>query len=103
MTVSQTPSSNKKQAEKTGLHAGRHPSKHLKPNNTAGEQLGRNVKRRDLLQQMTRRWRNGDVYSPHDLTGYAMSKFRRKRIRPPIDVLDLLGVDPLREYKVRRF
>ena len=49
---------------------------------------------------MTRRWRGGDIYSPHDLTGYAMSKFKRKRDRPSVDVLDMLGIDPLKEYKV---
>ena len=75
-------------------------AKQPKSNNSAAEQMGRNVKRRDLLQQMTRKWRSGDIYSPHDLTGFAMSKFRRKRARPPMDVLDLLGIDPLKEYKV---
>ena len=58
------------------------------------------MKRRDLLQEMTRKWRPGDIYSPHDLTGYAMSKFKKKRIRPPVDVLDMLRIDPLKEYKV---
>lgn len=71
-----------------------------KPNTRPMEQLGRNVKRQDLLQQMTRRWKAGDIYAPHDLTGYAMSKFKKRRTRPPVDVLDMLKIDPFKEYKV---
>ena len=95
----QSPKADTKPKEQRILIAGK-LMKQPKSDNSAIEQLGRNVKRRDLLQQMARKWRNGDIYSPHDLTGFAMSKFRRKRAMPPTDVLDLLEVDPLKEYKV---
>lgn len=102
MAAPQAARFNKKFKEGKVLLAGKLMAKQPKSSNSAVEQLGRNVKRRDLLQQMTRKWRRGDIYSPHDLTGYAMSKFRRKRARPPTDVLDLLGINPLKEYKVSK-
>lgn len=80
--------------------AGKLVKRTKEPNTRPMEQLGRNVKRQDLLQQMTRKWKTGDIYSPHDLTGYAMSKFKKRRTRPPVDVLDMLKIDPLKEYKV---
>ena len=47
-----------------------------------------------------RRWRAGDVYAPHDLSSVAM-KHARHRSGPRADVFDLLGINPLNEYKVR--
>ncbi|KAI9751783.1 MAG: hypothetical protein M1815_000913 [Lichina confinis] len=45
-----------------------------------------------------RRWRAGDVYAPHDLSSVAM-KHARHRSGPRADVFDLLGINPLNEYK----
>jgi small subunit ribosomal protein S18 len=53
----------------------------------------------DLTRQMTRRWKEGDVYAPHDLSSAEMQKWRR-RGRPEHDVFDLLGLNPIEEYKV---
>ncbi|KAF1818486.1 ribosomal protein S18 [Dissoconium aciculare CBS 342.82] len=55
----------------------------------------------DLDKQVTRRWRAGDVYAPHDLSGIEMAKWKRlrRKDRPRYDVLDLLGIDPLLHYK----
>ncbi len=55
----------------------------------------------DLARQMPRRWRVGDVYAPHDLSPEEMGKWRRQT-RPAEDVLDVLGLNPLDEYRVCR-
>lgn len=52
----------------------------------------------DYARQMTRRWRPGDVYAPHDLSPQEMIKWKQLQ-RPRKDVLDLLGLNPLDEYK----
>ncbi|KAI9826212.1 MAG: hypothetical protein M1826_006727 [Phylliscum demangeonii] len=52
----------------------------------------------DLERQAIRRWRPGDVYAPHDLSPAETRKIKR-RTPPKTDVVDILGVDPLREYK----
>ena len=53
----------------------------------------------DLEKLQHRRWATGDVYAPHDLTSTEMEKFRVKQ-RPNQDAFDVLGVNPLDEYKV---
>ena len=53
----------------------------------------------DFLKQMPRRWEAGDVYSPHDLSPYEMTKFRRWPTRNE-DVVDMLGIRPEDMYKV---
>lgn len=50
-------------------------------------------------RQMTRHWRTGDVYAPHDLSAAEMRKWRKKQ-PPKKDVMDVLGVNPLDMYKV---
>ncbi|KAL9108580.1 MAG: hypothetical protein Q9227_006666 [Pyrenula ochraceoflavens] len=44
-----------------------------------------------------RRWKNGDVYSPHDLTSIEQKKWQRRR-RPDVDVFDILSMNPLEQY-----
>lgn len=58
--------------------------------------------RGDLERQMTRRWKSGDVYSPHDLSGVEMQKWKTvvKKGRPQKDVFDMLAINPLDQYKV---
>lgn len=60
--------------------------------------------REDLERQMTRRWKAGDVYAPHDLSGAEMSKWKQiqQKGRPKKDVLDILRINPLDHYKVRQ-
>ena len=55
----------------------------------------------DLEKHMYRRWHTGDVYAPHDLTSVEMIKWR-KRQKPDRDAFDVLGLNPLKEYKVSR-
>jgi len=63
--------------------------------------MTRGYTRRELEQQQTRRWRPGDVYAPHDLSGVEMAKWKRVRRQPKAraDVLDQLGMNPLQHYK----
>lgn len=61
------------------------------------EKMGR---ARDLERQISRKWKAGDVYAPHDLSGVEMQKWRKRRTGGR-DVFDLLGINPLGEYKVR--
>lgn len=55
---------------------------------------------RSVLQQMPRRWREGDVYAPHDLTIGEAKKWKKIVRRPEKDVFDMLGKNPLAFYKV---
>jgi small subunit ribosomal protein S18 len=53
----------------------------------------------DLTKQISRRWKAGDVYAPHDLSPVEMQKWKQ-RGRPERDVVDVLKLDVLGEYKV---
>ena len=54
----------------------------------------------DLEKKQYRRWTPGDVYAPHDLTSTEMKKWRGRQ-KPNRDAFDVLGMNPLDEYKVR--
>jgi len=58
-------------------------------------------RRKALEQLQTRRWKGGDVYSPHDLSGPEMRKWSVAQKRARRDVFDVLGINPIKEYKVR--
>lgn len=79
------------------LNAGRRPGQ---PSRTTVEELENAKRANDLSQQISRRWKAGDVYAPHDLSAEEMAKWK-KRDQPKYDVFDLLGYDPLENYKVR--
>jgi small subunit ribosomal protein S18 len=49
---------------------------------------------------LTRNWKAGDVYAPHDLSPAEMRKWM-KRVSPSTDAFDALGINPLHQYKVR--
>lgn len=87
---------------------------------TSEEEIAQKLFNQDLERQMTRKWRVGDVYAPHDLSSVEMQKWRRAGIlarggkigggtmtrekgagRRWGDGVDVLGVDPVGEYKVR--
>lgn len=53
----------------------------------------------DYLRQIPRKFRPGDVYSPHDLSSKEMTKWRKWKPRTD-DVVDTLGLRPLDMYKV---
>jgi small subunit ribosomal protein S18 len=53
-------------------------------------------------RQMTRKWKDGDVYAPHDLSGVEMAKWSKGQAkgRPKKDVFDMLKINPLNHYWV---
>jgi hypothetical protein len=58
---------------------------------------------RAILRQMPRRWREGEVYAPHDLTIGEAKKWKKIVMRPEKDVFDMLGKNPLAFYKACGF
>ncbi|KAF4551344.1 Ribosomal protein S18-like protein [Elsinoe fawcettii] len=57
--------------------------------------------KKDLARNMTRFWKEGDVYAPHDLSGAEMSKWKltRAKGKQARDVCDNLRLNPLDHYK----
>ena len=53
----------------------------------------------DLTKQITRRWKTGDIYAPHDLSDVEMRKWK-SRSRPVYDVFDVLDFNPVDHYRV---
>ncbi|KUJ16020.1 ribosomal protein S18 [Mollisia scopiformis] len=51
-----------------------------------------------LTRQITRRFKPGDVYAPHDLSEVEMAKWK-KRAKPQHDVFDVLDFKPLDNYR----
>jgi hypothetical protein len=41
------------------------------------------------------------VYAPHDLSGSEQKKWKFGRKKPQQDAFDVLGINPVLEYKVR--
>ena len=64
--------------------------------------MQRRYDREDLERQAVRRWKLGDVYAPHDLTGVEQAKWKkfRKKGRQRFDVVDQLAMNPIEHYKV---
>ncbi|KAI9048477.1 hypothetical protein LZ554_007312 [Drepanopeziza brunnea f. sp. 'monogermtubi'] len=52
----------------------------------------------DLSKQITRRWKAGDIYAPHDLSEVEMAKWKR-RGKPQYDVFDVLNLNPMEHYR----
>ncbi|CAN8105846.1 unnamed protein product [Discula destructiva] len=87
---------------------GSHLASMLERNNNRGfkslektaiqESVRLDQEREELARYMTRRWKEGDAYTPHDLSISEMVKWKRPR-QPSKDVLDLLGLNPLDHYK----
>lgn len=48
---------------------------------------------------VTRKWKAGDVYAPHDLSDVEMIKWKR-RTQPTHDAFDVLDLNPLDHYRV---
>jgi len=65
-------------------------------------ELEKSGRTRDLERQQWRKWKAGDVYAPHDLSPVEMGKWKVRRTGGR-DVFDMLGINPLMEYKVRFF
>ncbi|KAG4439968.1 hypothetical protein IFR05_004542 [Cadophora sp. M221] len=64
---------------------------------TVEEMQNRNLAQ-DLSKQITRRWRAGDIYAPHDLSEVEMAKWK-KRSQPHHDVFDVLNFNPEEHYR----
>ncbi|KAF1916135.1 ribosomal protein S18 [Ampelomyces quisqualis] len=56
-------------------------------------------KRANFQRQVHRKWQPGDVYSPSDLSGAEQRKWKTARNKPQSDAFDILGINPLLEYK----
>lgn len=63
------------------------------------ERMNQVHKLQDFEKFQSRRWREGDVYSPHDLSHEEMKKWKVPQ-KARDDVFDVLGINPLHEYKV---
>ena len=63
------------------------------------QQVDKAGRAKDLERLQTRRWKQGDVYAPHDLSPVEMQKWRNTQ-RPSVDVFDILAINPLNEWKV---
>lgn len=99
------------------LRAARRPNTALARNALTLQERAANqvqASRRNAIEaQMSRIWREGDVYSPHDLSPAEQMKAKsartpaRARDMRPVntrrngsrDVIDDLGINPLKEYK----
>ncbi|KAK7952187.1 mitochondrial 37S ribosomal protein bS18m [Apiospora aurea] len=61
-----------------------------------GDLKGKNVSE-DYMRQMPRRWREGELYAPHDLSEVEAAKWR-KMTNVQRDLVDMLGLRPLDMY-----
>ncbi|KAI0108431.1 ribosomal protein S18 [Daldinia grandis] len=62
------------------------------------DELRENDRADDYMRQLSRRWRTGDVYAPHDMSSAEMNKWRRTQARKK-DLVDILGLRPLDMYR----
>jgi small subunit ribosomal protein S18 len=65
-----------------------------------GREMQEFSREQDFTKHMYRRWRPGDVYAPHDLSGAEQKKWKTGQTRPQSDAFDVLGINPINEYKV---
>ncbi|KAF2027885.1 ribosomal protein S18 [Setomelanomma holmii] len=56
-------------------------------------------RRSQFQRQIYRKWQPGDVYSPQDLSGTEQKKWKTGRKKPQSDAFDVLGINPVQEYK----
>jgi small subunit ribosomal protein S18 len=65
-----------------------------------GKDVIESARKQDYANQIYRKWNEGDVYAPHDLTGAEQKKWKLGRKTPQTDAFDVLGMNPITEYKV---
>lgn len=76
------------------------PTGHTNYGFEAAEDVVKHQHRADMyLRKHPRRWREGDVYAPHDLSPAEAKKWKVVK-SPKRDVIDMLGVNPLDNYRV---
>ncbi|KAI5239156.1 hypothetical protein E4T47_07186 [Aureobasidium subglaciale] len=68
--------------------------------NSSPEAVAQSQETQEFQRQMTRKWKEGDVYAPHDLSGVEMSKWSKgqQKGRPKKDVFDMLKINPMNHY-----
>jgi len=66
---------------------------------TTAKQMQDHKLKDDLTRQIKRRWKAGDVYAPHDLSGVEVQKWSKNE-QPSRDIFDMLNFDPLSNYWV---
>lgn len=66
----------------------------------ASREMVESEKRSQFQRQIHRKWQPGDVYSPTDLSGAEQNKWKYGRKKPQSDAFDILGINPVLEYKV---
>jgi hypothetical protein len=67
---------------------------------TQSREMIESEKRSQYQRQIYRKWQPGDVYSPQDLSGAEQKKWKTGRKKPQSDAFDVLGINPVLEYKV---
>jgi small subunit ribosomal protein S18 len=67
---------------------------------TQSREMIESERRSQFQRQIYRKWQPGDVYSPSDLSGAEQKKWKTGRKRPQSDAFDVLGINPVLEYKV---
>lgn len=66
---------------------------------TPSRELAESERIAQYQRQIYRKWQPGDVYSPHDLSGTEQKKWKYGRKKPQQDAFDVLGINPVLEYK----
>ncbi|KAJ4375171.1 hypothetical protein N0V83_002255 [Neocucurbitaria cava] len=66
---------------------------------TQSREMVESERRSQYQRQIFRKWQPGDVYAPHDLSGSEQKKWKFGRKRPQEDAFDVLGINPVLEYK----
>ncbi|KAF2845392.1 ribosomal protein S18 [Plenodomus tracheiphilus IPT5] len=66
---------------------------------TQTREMVESERRAQFQRQIYRRWQPGDVYAPHDLSGPEQKKWKYGTKRPTEDAFDILGINPILEYK----
>jgi len=72
-----------------------------RPSATSTREFAESERLAQYQRQIYRQWQPGDVYAPHDLSGIEQKKWKQGRKRPQEDAFDILGINPVLEYKVR--
>jgi hypothetical protein len=72
-----------------------------RPSTTPTRELQESDRLSQFQRQIYRKWQPGDVYAPHDLSGSEQKKWKQGRKKPQQDAFDILGINPVLEYKVR--
>ena len=73
-----------------------------RPSTAIPRDLAESDRLSQFQRQIYRKWQPGDVYAPHDLSGSEQKKWKQGRKKPQQDAFDILGINPVLEYKVRK-